>query len=150
MKSSPVIVVDANLAIHTVVATSFSEVVNRIWSRLEELQARVFAPMLWRYEVSSVLHRYQYDGVLTSEEALAALETALALSVEHIEEDAQLCAAAFDWATRLARKAAYDGFYLAVAERLGGELWTADRRLVNAVRQQDVSWVRHVDEIAEG
>jgi hypothetical protein len=38
--------------------------------------------------------------------------------------------------------AAYDSFYLGLAERLGCELWTADRRLRNAV---DLPWVRGID-----
>ncbi len=40
---------------------------------------------------------------------------------------------------RLNRAAAYDSFYLALAESLGCELWTADQRLHNAV---DLPWVR--------
>jgi predicted nucleic acid-binding protein len=39
---------------------------------------------------------------------------------------------------QLKRAAAYDSFYLALAETLRSELWTADKRLVNAA---GVSWV---------
>jgi predicted nucleic acid-binding protein len=42
------------------------------------------------------------------------------------------------WTRRLNRAAAYDSFYLAVAESLGCELWTADQRLSKAV---DLPWV---------
>ncbi len=39
------------------------------------------------------------------------------------------------------RAAAYDSFYLAAAETLGCELWTADRRLVNDRGNQP--WVKY-------
>lgn len=43
------------------------------------------------------------------------------------------------WLLRLDRAAAHDSFYLALAEELECDLWTADRHLVGAV---DVAWVR--------
>jgi alpha-galactosidase len=46
----------------------------------------------------------------------------------------------FALAQRLALPAAHDAHYLALAERLGAEFWTADQRLVRAVQPQ-LSWV---------
>ena len=54
---------------------------------------------------------------------------------------------AFDWATRLRQKSAYDGFYLAAAEQLGIELWTADQALVNNARQVGANWVHWMGEL---
>lgn len=130
--SSPVIV-DANLAIHSVVRTPLSEAADRAWTALQENDASLLAPRLFSYEVTSVVHRYLHDGLLTGEEANLALETAFNLGVELVYEDLALCRAAFDWATRLQRKAAYDAFYVALAQQLAAELWTADLRLVNAL-----------------
>jgi hypothetical protein len=42
---------------------------------------------------------------------------------------------------RLKRAAAYDSYYLALAESLNCDLWTTDSRLVNAVK---LRWVRLV------
>ena len=44
---------------------------------------------------------------------------------------------------RLNRAAAYDSFYLALAETLGSELWTTDNHLYNAAAQP---WVRLVSD----
>lgn len=48
---------------------------------------------------------------------------------------------AFDWTIRLKRAPAYDSYYLALAEIMGCDLWTADRRLCKAV---NLSWIRVV------
>ena len=64
-----------------------------------------------------------------------------------IPPDALLAQAAFEWTLRLNRAAAYDRFYLALAETLGCELWTADTRLRNAA---DLPWVRGVEGVRAG
>ena len=51
-------------------------------------------------------------------------------------------ALAYDWTLRLRRAAAYDSFYLALAETLGVDLWTTDRRLRTAV---DLPWVQALE-----
>lgn len=49
--------------------------------------------------------------------------------------------AALVWSRRLRRGNAYDSAYLALAEALGAELWTADRRLTNAAGQP---WIHYL------
>ena len=44
-------------------------------------------------------------------------------------------------ATRFNRPAAYDAHYLALAEMMNCEFWTADRRLFNVVKDE-LPWVR--------
>ncbi len=60
--------------------------------------------------------------------------------VQILEADSHLVLRAVEWTVRLKLAAAYDSFYLAAAETLGCELWTADRRLVNAANQP---WVKY-------
>ena len=52
---------------------------------------------------------------------------------------------ALEFATRFNRPKAYDAQYLALADLLGCELWTADRRLVSAVAGK-LPWVRWIGE----
>jgi predicted nucleic acid-binding protein len=56
----------------------------------------------------------------------------------------ELHARALDLARRLSLPAACDAHYLALADWLGAELWTADRRLARAV-EHDLPWVRVLD-----
>lgn len=48
---------------------------------------------------------------------------------------------AWERAYRFKQPAAYDAHYLALAEMLGCEFWTADRRLHNAVKDE-LPWVK--------
>jgi predicted nucleic acid-binding protein len=51
-------------------------------------------------------------------------------------EDNDLLKEAYELAVRFNRPRAYDTQYLALAERLGCEFWTADQRLVNSTQGQ--------------
>jgi len=103
----------------------------------------LYAPGLWIYEVTSALCKAVRFGGLTAGEAGRCLTQALNLGVRLVAADEEQVRAAYAWTLRLNRAAANDSFYLALAEGLQCELWTADQRLCNAV---DLPWVRFVEE----
>jgi predicted nucleic acid-binding protein len=78
---------------------------------------------------------------LTPDEGQRALTLAQGLGVQLIPPNDAQTQLALSWTVRLGRTAAYDSFYLALAETLRCELWTADKRLRNAANQ---TWVRGV------
>lgn len=139
--STPAVVIDAGIGLYTVIDVPLGESAQAAWTRWQEDGVAVYAPAMWRSEVTSVLHKLFHLGQLTEAEAEAALETALTLDVQIVEADDELCRQSFRWATRLNTAAAYDAFYVALAERLGAPLWTGDRRLANNARQNGASWV---------
>ena len=61
-----------------------------------------------------------------------------------LHSDGELHERAIHLAERYSLNAAYDAHYLALADRLGAEFWTADRRLANSVRHE-LEWVRLVE-----
>jgi predicted nucleic acid-binding protein len=103
--------------------------------------AHLYAPTLLRYELTSTLTKTISLGGMSEARGRESLRQALALPVNLVTPDASLTRAAFDWTRRLRRAAAYDSFYLALAQTLDCELWTGDRRLANAA---NVAWVRLV------
>ena len=103
------------------------------------------APSLYVYEVTSALCKAVHFEQLTPEHGARALSLAQRLGVRPAAPDDTMVRAAFEWTLRLGRAAAYDSFYLALAERLHCELWTADRRLCNAVK---LPWVHLAGEAA--
>lgn len=139
------VVVDANLAVYSVLKTPHSLMATRVMEQLAQRGSQPFAPGLWWYEITSVIHRYRFAGLISDSTAYTALELlTIELGVQQIDVPVR---SAFDWATRLRQKAAYDGFYLAGAEQLGAELWTADQSLFNNARQVGISWVHWMGEL---
>jgi len=95
----------------------------------------LYAPSLWLYEITSALGKAVRFGELAPEEGARLLALARTLAIHLVPPDDVQARSAYDWTLRLDRAAAYDSFYLALAQSLECDLWTADRRLHNAVGQ---------------
>lgn len=143
MSNSP-ICLDASFVVRFLVSEETAAVTDALWTEWHRAGRRLVAPTLLHYEVSNALHRYVAAGVLTPAEAADLLDLALSLDIT-LYGDADLHRRALVLAERLALPATYDAHHLALAERLDGELWTADRRLASAVREQ-VPWVHLLGE----
>lgn len=125
--------VDASLVVALVIPESQSERALSLWSSWMDSDREVVAPYLLRYEVASALWRKVVHGLMHAEDARQALKAALFLDIRFLDPP-ELPLRAFDLAARLNRSTTYDMFYLALTEIVGGEFWTADERLYNAVR----------------
>jgi len=88
----------------------------------------VCAPTLLMYELANVFYRYHKAGYLSLVTTELVLEAALELPLR-LEPVEALSKTALRLAASLKLPATYDAFYLALAERLNTELWTADARL---------------------
>jgi predicted nucleic acid-binding protein len=147
-QSSQALVIDANVAVWAVVPLMQDKEVDA-FSRVRNWQVEgltLTAPVLWLAEATSSIRRAVYSKLLSDENGRRAIEQLFALEIKTASLSEALCKAAFDWATKLGQARAYDGFYMALANTLGVEFWTADRRLVNGARQAGVSWVRWIGE----
>jgi len=147
--SAPAIVIDAGIGVCTVTDAPLNESARAAWASWQAQGQEIYAPSLWRSEVTSALHKLFRLKQLTQTEAEAALDIALALDVQIVEADDDLCRQSFRWATRLQATAAYDGFYLALAERLGAEFWTTDERLTRNAHQVGADWVHWLGEVEQ-
>ena len=125
--------VDANIVVALVTTETQSEKALALWAEWMRGGVQVVAPALLRYEVTSALRRKVVRGAMSLQDARRALEETLALDIELLDPS-ELSPRALDLAARFNRPAAYDAHYLALAEMMEGEFWTADERLYNAVR----------------
>jgi predicted nucleic acid-binding protein len=100
---------------------------------------QLIAPTLLYYEVCNALYLYQRVGQLESEAVQKALTAAMAVPVQ-LHGGPELHRSALNYASQYGLKATYDAHYLVLAERMGSDLWTADRRLARTV-QSMLSWV---------
>ncbi len=134
----PQVCVDASLVLALVLPDERSEHVQALWSWWEREQTTPFGPPLLYAEVPAVLRQAVFYGRLTSQAGDVAFQDFCDLGIR-ISARNDLHILAWDLAKAHNRPRAYDTMYLAAAQAEGCDLWTGDRRLVNAV---DLPWVR--------
>lgn len=140
MSNSLTVCVDASIVVRFTLNPD-DTAIKRLWNSWSTQGVRLVAPTLLFYEVTNGLYRQQKGGVLSPKFVLEALDVALAMPVELVG-DGDLHRRACLLAGTYRLPAAYDAHYLALAERLGVELWTADARLVNTLQPFGVDWVK--------
>lgn len=114
----------------------------RAWRSFASAKARLHAPTLAYYEVVNGLYRSTRSGLLSQQAAARTLRTALSMPITWHGDD-ELHREALQSAIRHDLPAAYAAHYVALAERLAVELWTADTEFVKAVEAR-LPWVRLV------
>lgn len=134
MTAAPVrVVVDTSLALKWVVTEVDTPQADALFAGWEAAGAILAAPALFVTESGNALYQAVRRGMLTLAGA-ASRHTAL-LRVMSIQlDDTADGAAALALADQLGQGASYDSVYLALARRLGCDLWTADNRFARAAR----------------
>ena len=124
------VVVDASLAIKWLVREEDSADAHALLAAWDDEEQQLAAPHLFRFEVTNALHRRVARGELVVHEAAALAE-------DHFPEfdfasPPPVHRRALELASELGQGAAYDSHYLALAEALDCEYWTADERFWRA------------------
>lgn len=135
------VVIDASIALKVVLPDPLREQCHDALSRLVSTGFEFVAPTLWAYETTSILCKAVHFKWLTPDEGRRTLVQLGELGVRLVSLDPAKNRQAFEWTLRLGRAAAYDSYYLALAQALKCDLWTADLRLFNAV---NLPWVHCV------
>jgi predicted nucleic acid-binding protein len=139
MNNSSIVCVDASLVVRRV--TSQSDPFHAQWERWEQENTRLVAPSLLYYEVTNGLYRYEKSGILPLEAVNKALSAALALPIQLIG-DAELHRQAKFLAKKYTLPASYHAHYLALAERLGINLYTVDAHLFTTLQPFHLDWIK--------
>ena len=134
------IVADASLALKLVLNEPESVRVRELWQGWDQPREVIFAPPLFWPETLSVVRRTVHRGILTEPDGERAVVDLDNLQIE-IREPADLYRVAWELAKQHNRPTVYDCCYVALAAISRCELWTADQRLANAVRES-LPWVR--------
>lgn len=144
------VVSDSGIFIASLLKEKYTAQVQKLLRQWHDQKSQIAAPYLFQYEVIASLRKNVYRGLLEIEEAINIRDALLRVSIEFYMDNA-LLNRAYELATELNRPTAYDSQYLAVAERLNCEFWTADERLFNAVSSR-LMWVRWIGnfEIMDG
>jgi len=75
-----------------------------------------------------------------------ALEQIWQIKIRDVPATLELQKQALIWAERLGQSKTYDSAYLAAAEVLHAEFWTADHRLARSAHQAGAPWVHSIFE----
>src|SRR5258707_3696778 len=134
------IVLDSGVLLATVLVEPFSNAARTLIGELIKSGLEISVPTLFLYEIVAVLRKNSNRGLLTATDAVKYRDVLLAQPVQPII-DQGLLRRAHELAESLNRPSAYDAQYLALAERLNCDFWTADEKLFNAVRGQ-LGWVK--------
>lgn len=127
------ICIDSSVAAKWILPESDSPLALRLYWLAGQNRHSFVAPVLISYEVTNILRqRCRRDGMLADEAARLLLEF-LGFSIQFVDP-AVYHAEALDIANSMELVASYDAHYLALAQREGCDFWSADRRLLNALR----------------
>lgn len=142
MSSYSTVCVDASLVVRYILAPDDS-ILGEQWESWLSNGFTLVAPSLLFYEVTNAFYQYQKSGLIQVDTIREAHETALGLPIE-LRSSADLHLRARILAERYCLPATYDAHYLALSEAMEIDLWTADARLVKALRPFGVSRVKLV------
>lgn len=127
--------VDSNLVIKLALDEEASRLAREQWERWRKDDAEVVAPPLLLYEITATLRNRVHRDILPLDEARDALGELLRLPISLIDL-ADLHERAWELATHFNQPTAYDANYLAVAQSLNCQFWTADGRLYVSVQEE--------------
>ena len=136
------VVVDASLAVKWLVVEEYTEEANALALRWSVEDTQMVAPHYMRIEAVNALYKRMARGEHSLETVTSGIESLLAMDID-LHDVSGLHARAAELAALLRQGAVYDAHYLALAESLGCELWTADQRFqgVASSAGHSVHWV---------
>lgn len=136
---------DSGILIASVYPETLTRQAQHLIKQLQTDNITLHAPTLLRYELVAVSRKAVYQARVTAEEGLRARDKLLAYPVT-LHFDDVLLKRGYELATQYNRPTAYDAQYLALAERLSCDFWTADERMFNAIKAQfsNIQWLGSV------
>ena len=139
---SEYVVVDASVAFKWLVEEEHSDKATALVRLWDGEGARLAAPQLMSFEVANALHRRVARGDFAVDVASGLMEDLMSLGIA-FHHGPDLHRRALELASQLQQGAVYDAHYLALAESLGCELWTADQRFHRSVSAhiENVRWL---------
>ncbi len=138
------VVVDTSVAVGWVLVEVHSGQARSLLRDWQERAIRRVVPSWFACEVANVLYR-RIGQELTLREAQVGHRVIMD-QVVVLDFEPALATRAMELALSYRQSASYDAHYLALAERLGCELWTADRQFWSST-EGTLSWFRWVGEV---
>jgi predicted nucleic acid-binding protein len=133
------------LAIKWVINERYSLEATRLLREWQQTGLRPCSPQLLAYEATSVLRVRVFRGQLTTDDAKKQLTALLRMGPTLVTLQPTTHRRALEIADMFGLEDAYDAQYVALAENMKCDLWTADHALVRAVAGA-FPWVHGISE----
>lgn len=127
------VVVDTSIAVKWVLFEKDTAQAEALRNRWDREQTTIVVPSWFACEVANVL----YQKVRSSDHTLATAQLSVVTLLKAVtvhDYEPALAVRALDLARALGEPACYDAQYLALAEHLNCELWTADKSFWEATK----------------
>jgi len=128
-------ILDSGILIASVFIETLTPKAKGLLKQLQADSVALHAPTLLRYECVAVVRKAVYQGRVMPNEGLR-IRDALLNHPLLLHFDDGLLKRGYELATQYNRPTAYDAQYLALAERLACDFWTADERMYNAIKDK--------------
>ena len=136
------IVIDASLVVQLLVIEQFSAQARQLASFWDAAGIRLVAPDLMPAEVSSAFLKKIQERIISSAYAKELMAELYGMEIE-LHSSSRLHNRAIDLALELRQRMPYDSHYLALAESLNCDFWTADRPFYRAAQPHHprIQWI---------
>jgi predicted nucleic acid-binding protein len=141
------VVIDANLTVALFVNLPYSSQCERLFGLWHTQDVQLHVPALWPVEVISALRKMVSVGQMSQDDARLALSCLEQVPIQVVLPDSGLMDLSLVWAGRLNQTMAYDAQYVALAENLSAEFWSADQSLIVALQHLNISWAHGLGEV---
>jgi predicted nucleic acid-binding protein len=144
------VVVDASIAVNFLLTQVYSIQAEQYLDGWKSVGETLYAPAHWYAEIVSALRFAVYRRKLDAPDAQSLIDVLPDLGVRAVQPTPNLLKSSLHWAERLGQSKAYDAQYVALAEYLKAELWSADQRLIHALKDQGIPWAHWIGEEFQG
>jgi predicted nucleic acid-binding protein len=142
-------VIDANATLGLLLRLPYSQDIDNHMKNWQEEEAELMVPTLWEYECLTGLRRAVAMQLLSSEEANILIGALFGLEFHRISPTLELHQTAMAWSERIGQAKVYDAQYIALAEILSAEFYTADKRLFHSLKSLGVEWVHLIGSLKD-
>ena len=139
------VVVDASVAFKWIFPEEHSGEARSLLNQWINNHTTILVPAWFMFEIVNILYKHIRRNALTLQAAFLLIEEMQNIGIQIPEYDQGLHNRALELTIEFRLNAAYDAHYMALAERMNCDLWTADERLWNSVRTA-LGWVRWIGE----
>ena len=138
------IVTDASLLVKLLILEQFSAQAERLVNSWAAMGIRMAAPDFIHAEVASAVYKKMAAGMISIDKAMELMSEFYNMDI-NIYQSIPLHRRALELALELRQRMPYDAHYLALAESLNCDFWTADQPFYRAARPRHprVQWVGH-------